>query len=144
MDVSELLEKKGGDVVTVPADGSIREAAKTLTANRIGALVVTDTAGGMAGILSERDISKGIDRYGEEVVDKQVSALMTSKVVSCTADSSLIDVLALMNANNIRHIPVLEENAVIGMISIRDATNIWMNALEEENETLRRLVAKQA
>ena len=143
MDVSELLEKKGRDVVTVSADGSVRDAARILATNRIGALVVTDTAGGLAGILSERDISKGIDRYGEEVVDKRVGALMTREVVTCTADYSLIDVVALMGAHDIRHVPVLAANAVIGMVSIRDATTVWMNALEEENETLRRLVAKQ-
>ena len=141
MDVQELLDEKGNQVITVQPGDTVPDAVQTLASNDIGAVVVTDDQGTMTGILSERDISRGVKKHGAGLMGKQVQDLMSNKVVTCTPHCSIVDVLALMNANNIRHLPVMDAQKVMGVISIRDATTVWLNALEEENETLRRMLA---
>lgn len=142
MDVKELLDTKKGDVISVEADNSVPEAAMALAANEVGVVVVTDQRGEIGGILSEGDISRGLTEHGAALVKKPVGDLMTRKVISCGPEDSIIDVLSLMHDHGVRHIPVVENNGVIGVLSLRDVTTHWLNALEEENVTLRRILAK--
>ena len=142
MDVKELLDTKNGDVISVEADNSVPEAAMALADNDVGIVVVTDQRGEIGGILSEGDISRGLTEHGAALVKKPVGDLMTRKVISCGPEDSIIDVLSLMLDHGVRHIPVVENNSVIGVLSLRDVTTHWLNALEEENVTLRRILAK--
>lgn len=141
MDVKDLLEAKNGEVISVEVSSPVPDAARALARNEIGVVVVTDPQGRMGGILSERDISRGLTEHGAALLKKPVSDLMTRNVVSCGPDDSIVDVLSLMHNHSIRHIPVEDQDAVIGIVSLRDLTTHWLNALEEENVTLRRILA---
>ena len=141
MHVSELLERKGSEVVSIPCGTSLKEAARRLVEHRIGALIVSGATGAMAGILSERDVAR---RYAlaDAVDDCTVDEVMTRNVISCTAAHTLEELADMMSASNIRHVPVVSpQGGVEGMISIRDIVRYRLDELETENATLRNLVA---
>ena len=123
--------------LTVRPSTTLVEAAQALTTHRIGALVVTDDAGRLSGIISERDLTKAIVKYLAGLIDRRVADVMTRTVVTCSPDDSVAEVLYLMNANRIRHIPILDRDALVGIISIRDVTGNWLELLERENQQLR-------
>ncbi len=137
MVVQELLGAKNSKVVTVRPSATLVEAAQALTMHRIGALVVTDDAGRLLGIISERDLTKAIVQYLAGLIDRRVVDVMTRTVVTCSPDDSVAEVLYLMNSNRIRHIPILDRDALVGIISIRDVTGNWLDLLERENQQLR-------
>ncbi len=137
MVVQELLGAKNSKVVTVRPSATLVEAAQALTMHRIGALVVTDDAGRLLGIISERDLTKAIVQYLAGLIDRRVADVMTRTVVTCSPDDSVAEVLYLMNSNRIRHIPILDRDALVGIISIRDVTGNWLDLLERENQQLR-------
>ena len=139
MQVGEILDRKGGDIVAVGPGTSLRQAARELVAHGIGALVVCDEDGQMVGILSERDVARyysGADGSGDPAVD----AVMTREVISCTRSHTLEELSAIMSSSNIRHVPVVAGSRVAGMISIRDIVRFRLGELESENATLRDLV----
>lgn len=140
----DLIEHRGGDVVTVPCENPVSEAAATLTDIDIGVLIVTDSDGGVSGILSECDVSRGVTQHGADLIQKQVGDLMTRRVIACTLDHSIVDAFSLMISNGIRHVPVMRDGDVLGIVSMRDVMDVWLNALEEENRTLRRLLSDLA
>lgn len=133
MDVKNILERRDGEVVSVHPDSLIPHAAQTLNENRIGAVIVTDDNGGMAGILSERDVSRGVTEHGTGLSEKPVSDLMTNNVITCRLEDSMSEVLSLMTANGIRHVPVMENEKVVGMVSMRDAITLWLDTVKELN-----------
>jgi CBS domain-containing protein len=137
MVVQELLSAKNSKVVTVRPSTTLVEAAQALTTHRIGALVVTDDAGRLLGIVSERDLTKAIGQYLTGLFDRHVADVMSRAVVTCSPDDSVAEVLYLMNSNRIRHIPVLDREDLMGIISIRDVTENWLELLERENQQLR-------
>ncbi len=137
MVVQELLGAKNSEVVTVRLFAPLVEAAQALAKHRIGALVVTDEAGRLLGIISERDLIKAIVEFKTSLFDRHVADVMTRTVVTCSPDDSVAEVLYLMNANRIRHIPILDHAALVGIISIRDVTENWLELLERENQQLR-------
>ncbi len=137
MVVHELLDAKNPHVVTVRPSTTLVEAAQALATHRIGALVVTDDGGRLLGIISERDLTKAIVQYLAGLIDRRVADVMTRTVVTCSPDDSVAEVLYLMNANRIRHIPILDRDALVGIISIRDVTGNWLELLERENHQLR-------
>ena len=141
MDVKELLEAKNGDVISIEVTRPVPEAARALASNDVGVVVVTDPDGRIDGLVSERDISRGVTEHGAALLDKPVGDLMVRSRASCGPDDSIVDVLALMHNHRIRYLPVLEQDDLIGVISLRDVTTHWLNALEEENLTLRRILA---
>ncbi len=138
MDVRSILESKGAGVVTIAPEGTVSEAAQHLIANDIGALVVTDGGGRLAGIISERDISRAVADAAEYIADKPVSELMKTRVVICEAHASIIDIITLMNQNRIRHLPVMDGDELIGVVSMRDVSDVWQDAMEKEIERLQR------
>ncbi len=137
MVVKELLDAKNSNVVTVRPSTTLVEAAQALTTHLIGALVVTDDAGRLLGIISERDLTKAIAQFTAGMFDRRVADVMTRTVVTCSPDDSVVEVLYLMNSNCIRHIPILDREALVGIISIRDVTGNWLDLLERENQQLR-------
>ena len=137
MMVQDLLTEKNSVVVTVSSTTTLAEAARILVDHKIGALVVTDDAERILGIISERDLTKAIFDHGSRVVDQRVRDVMSHPVVTVAPDESVIEALYLMNSKHIRHIAILDRNKLVGMLSIRDVTGKWIELLEQENRQLR-------
>lgn len=135
--VSDILKTKGSDVVAVPPTMAVSDAAKLLAEKRIGSVLVLDKEK-IAGILSERDIVRTLAAEGASCLDGPVSRLMTAKVVTCRPDQSISDVMELMTTGRFRHVPVVEDGHLAGMISIGDVVK-WR--LEEAQEEVRQLAA---
>ncbi len=137
MMVQELLTTKNSVVVTVSPTTTLAEAARIMVDHQIGALVVTDDAERLLGIISERDLTKAIVDYAARVPEQRVKDIMTNPVVTCAPDESVIEALYMMNSKHIRHIVILDRDRLAGMISIRDVTSKWIELLELENRQLR-------
>lgn len=135
--IQELLEANDAEVVTARPSTTLAEAAQALTTHRIGVLVVTDDAGRLQGIVSERDLTRAIVEYAAGLFDRRVADVMTRTVVTCSPKDSIIEALYLMNSKGIRHIPILDHDVLVGIISVRDITAKWLDLLERENQQLR-------
>jgi CBS domain-containing protein len=133
--VRAILQDKGGEVITVTADATVGEAARKLATHRIGALVVVDDDG-VGGILSERDIVRGLAERGTAILDAPVSSLMTTDVTTCGLDDRLDDLMATMTDHRFRHLPVLEATRLVGIVSIGDVVKHRVSELQVEAQTL--------
>jgi len=116
----EIIHRKGGDVYSVDPDASVLEALKMMADKNTGAVMVL-SGGKVAGILSERDCIRRLELHGRNARDTQVKDIMTSKVVYVQASQSLEECVAVMIDKNIRHLPVFEDQELVGLISARDA-----------------------
>ncbi|ABD54832.1 CBS domain-containing protein [Jannaschia sp. CCS1] len=135
-----LKDKAQGDVVTIAPGSSVGEAAKTLSAKRIGALVVSSDGTDIAGILSERDIVRAIGSGGPGCLADPVESLMTSKIISATRDESVEQVLGKMTQGRFRHMPVMDGAAMVGLISIGDVVKAQLAELAMEKEALEGMI----
>ena len=129
MNVKEILDLKGDFVLTISPRATVGEAAETLAENHIGAIVVTDPAGGIAGILSERDVAVSLPKYGAALGQTSVSEIMTADVVVCNTQTTVKQVLDIMIGNGIRHLPVVESDVLKGVVSLRDVVGNWLGAI---------------
>lgn len=120
--VRDIIRKKGGEVYSISPDATVFEALKMMADQNIGALLVM-TGGKVEGILSERDCIRRLDLHGRYSRDTNVGEIMTSKVLYVQAGQSLEQCVAIMIDKNIRHLPVFENDELIGLISARDALN---------------------
>ncbi len=120
MNVGSILKSKGRGVVYIKPDQPIGEALAKLEFEDVGALVVSKRGRKVDGIISERDVVRGLRYYGAEIFDRTVSDLMTVDVVTCEASAQLAEAMKLMKDNAVRHLPVLKGGLLIGVISIRD------------------------
>lgn len=126
MDIRDLLAGKSSqEVKVVHPDSTLREAARRMIAHSIGALVVIGDSGKLVGIVSERDLIRAITEYDGGLVDQPISDVMTRSVITCAAHQDAGDVLAVMKSNSIRHMPVLEGDELVGIISIRELTRAY-------------------
>ena len=141
MTVKAILSRKGGDVVTIAPTAQLAEAVKLLAARRIGAIVITGPGERVAGILSERDIVRVLAERGTAVLDEQVGAVMTRNVVTCTAAETVAAIMERMTAHRFRHLPVVEQNKLIGIISIGDVVKRRVEEIEGESNALREYIA---
>jgi CBS domain-containing protein len=141
MFVSDILKTKGHAVVTVAPDTSVADAVATLAEKRIGCIVVTTDGGALAGILSERDVVRVLAEQGGDVLDEPVSALMTAKVVTCSPAESVAEVMGMMTSGRFRHVPVIEDGRLAGMVSIGDVVKLRLEETEEEVRQLSAYVA---
>jgi len=137
MNVDSILRTKGGEVVTTRPDVSIADIARLLHGRRIGAVVVLSEGGGIAGILSERDIVSGMAEHGEEVSRLTVGRLMTREVVTCAPGDTIRDVMTLMTHRRVRHVPVVEADRLVGIVSIGDVVKSRIEETEVEVDSLR-------
>mmetsp|Transcript_24093 Transcript_24093/g.33843 ORF Transcript_24093/g.33843 Transcript_24093/m.33843 type:complete len:143 (-) Transcript_24093:47-475(-) len=135
--VQDILKTKGGEVHTIGPDETVSEAARQLTERRIGSVVVQD-GDRLAGILSERDIVRAVAARGGACLEERVSALMTTSVVTCTRDQTIADVMEMMTSGRFRHVPVIEDAKLVGVISIGDVVK---HRLDETQEEVRQLAA---
>jgi CBS domain-containing protein len=132
MHVTEILARKGSDVVTVGPDDTIGHAADVLAERRFGALVVSTGDGRIEGILSERDLVRGLAQFQEGLRQQPVSALMTSPVKTCVGADKTEDLMERMTEHRIRHLPVEQDGRLVGMISIGDVVKARVSELEDE------------
>ena len=137
MNVQEILSVKGRDVVTIEPNANLARAANLLAERRIGALVVTGVGGRIVGILSERDIVQVLATRGITVLDAQVSEVMTRKVTTCSPTDTISSIMERMTAGKFRHVPVIEQSQIVGIVSIGDVVKHRLQEMEHEQEALR-------
>jgi CBS domain-containing protein len=131
-----LLSAKGRDVAAISQERSVTDALAMLKERGVGALVVTGLEEPLAGILSERDIVRALAARGAGVLDERVADLMTREVTTCEETTSVIDVMGLMTARRIRHLPVVADGRLVGVISIGDVVKARFDELEGEKRDL--------
>lgn len=137
MIVESILSQKGGDVVCMAADSGVKDAIALLCEKGIGALVVTDATGAVAGVFSERDVLRGINGVGADILDKTIGELMTTDVQTVTRRDTADRLMNLMTDRRIRHLPVVEDGRLIGLVSIGDVVKNKIAETEQEAEDLR-------
>ncbi|MEU1426437.1 CBS domain-containing protein [Nocardia sp. NPDC005746] len=136
MRISEILRRKGGEVVTIAPDATVRELLRILAAHNVGAVIVSPDGTAMAGIVSERDIVRRLYRDGAPLLDSPVSTIMTAALHTCSPDDNVETLNAIMTEHRIRHLPVLEDGQMIGIVSIGDVVKSQISELETEREAL--------
>ncbi len=137
MHVSDILKTKGADVVATRPEETIAATARLLATHRIGAVLVKDAEGGIIGIISERDIVVMVASDGAAALDCKVEDCMTRDVISCVPGDTISAVMAQMTAQRIRHLPVLDDGALAGMISIGDVVKCRLEETQHEVDALR-------
>ena len=136
MTVRAILNAKGHNVLSVPPDAKLSAAVKILSERRIGAVLVMSGTR-VDGILSERDIVRVLGERGASVLDEPVSAVMTRKVVSCRPSDTVAGLMEVMTSGKFRHLPVLENDRLVGLVSIGDVVKLRVQEYETEQEALR-------
>lgn len=141
MIVETILQTKGVVVHTLPDTATLAEAVTLLNTHNIGAVVITDAEDAIAGILSERDIVRQLGKDPAGALQKPVATCMTRGVVTCERSTSIDEVMERMTNRRIRHMPVAEAGALIGIISIGDVVKRKIEVVEHEAEALREYIA---
>jgi CBS domain-containing protein len=141
MQVGEILREKGRDVVTIASDATIADAAKRLAQRRIGALVASDASGGLLGILSERDIVRAVAEHGAAALTQTVGRHMTQVVSTCAEADTVDALMETMTNGRFRHMPVIENGRLCGIVSIGDVVKTRIAETEREAATLRGYIA---
>ena len=136
MTIALILEGKGREVVSVEADTGVREAVRLLSERRIGAMPVVE-GNRVAGIMSERDVIHCLNREGAAVLDWPVSEVMTAPAITVELGTSVLAALSQMTQRRIRHLPVVAEGRLIGIVSIGDLVAYRLSRIEEEAEAMR-------
>jgi CBS domain-containing protein len=134
--ISRLLHRKGSDVVTIDGSESVRTALSLLAERGIGALVVSADGRAIDGILSERDVARALDERGAGLLGDPVSSVMTPDVHTCEPGASVHDLAQMMTDRRIRHVPVVEDGGLVGIVSIGDVVKARLDELEEERKQL--------
>jgi len=141
MKVSRILQNKGGDVATATPQTPILEVVAEMRSRGIGAMVVTEDDGSIAGILSERDIVQSLADHGDHLAQLTAHDLMTTQVSVCDSKHDVNDVMRQMSGGRFRHVPVVEQGKVIGVISIGDVVRARIDELERETEALQHYIS---
>ncbi len=140
MSVRSILRTKGRRVVTVTQAETVRDVVATLSREKIGVVVVSDDGVSVAGILSERDIVKGLAEHGAKLLDLTARDLMTRSFTPANLDMPLLHVLDTMTQGRFRHMPVVDNGKLAGLVSIGDAVKARLDALEREAEHLKEYI----
>ncbi|WP_374547745.1 CBS domain-containing protein [Rhodoblastus sp.] len=141
MSVALILAAKGHDVTTTQPHRTLQEATALLAEKGIGAVIVTGGNGEVLGILSERDIVRAVGRHGVGALQESVSKYMTSKVVTTGMDEAIDHVMEQMTAGRFRHLPVIHNGKLVGVVSIGDVVKHRIDAIESEHRALREYIA---
>ena len=136
MRVHDVLRRKGAEVVTVRPEATVRELLDTLVEHRIGAVVVSVDGRTVDGIVSERDVVRRLHDRGPEILDAMISEIMTAEVSTVAPDEHLELLMGLMTNNRFRHVPVVVDGALAGIISIGDVVKHRMDELQAERDQL--------
>ncbi len=135
MSIATILSSKGGEVASISSSAKLGDAVSELSDRKIGSLLVID-GGEVAGILSERDIIRGLKEQGAALLDMPVSQVMSSPAITVEPDSDVLGALALMTRRRIRHLPVIESGELKGIVSIGDLVKYRIERIEAEAEAM--------
>ncbi|HZC90098.1 MAG TPA: CBS domain-containing protein [Mycobacterium sp.] len=141
MRIADVLRSKGGEVVTIGPDATVTELLDGLAGHNIGAMVVVGD-GGVVGIVSERDVVRQLHKHGASVLSKPVDEIMTAVVSTCSKADTVDSLTLLMTENRVRHVPVLDDGNLIGIVSIGDVVKTRMEELESEHEQLQSYITQ--
>ena len=139
--VSAVLEQKGHGVVTVAPRDTVAALVKVLSVNRIGAVPVVNEEGSLSGIISERDVIRGIAQHGDMVTALPVERLMTTEVRTCSPDDAIVELMEVMTLQRIRHLPVVRDGALEGIVSIGDVVKQRLHEAQSELNELRSYIS---
>ena len=141
MTVEAILNEKGRNVVTASKDDSLSSICAALSQKRIGAIVVVEGEGIVKGIISERDVVRALARHGSEALQKQAHMFMTEAVVTCSGGETIANLMAKMTEGKFRHLPVVENGKLAGIISIGDVVKRRIAEAEFEARSMREYIA---
>jgi CBS domain-containing protein len=137
MTVKAILSRKGIDVVTIEPSATLQAAIATLAEHRIGALMVLGADRRVIGILSERDIVRTFAEFGAEALTKRLAQIMTRQVATCGEADTAVSIMERMTTSRVRHIPVVDRDRLVGIVSIGDIVKHRLSEMEQEAATLR-------
>lgn len=137
MTVRAILDLKGRDVTTIAPECTLDEAAHLLSKHKIGALVVVSSDRRVKGILSERDVVKTVSREGASALQLAIADVMTREVVTCGTQDTIANLMNRMTSGRFRHLPVIEEGRLVGIVSIGDVVKFRLAEIERESSALR-------
>jgi CBS domain-containing protein len=140
--VADILALKGSDVITIKPSETIGTLSQLLRDKRIGAAIVSSDGKTVDGVISERDIAYGLAVQKADLRNLLVSALMTKTVITCSPSDDIAKVASTMLSRNIRHLPVNDDDHLVGMVSMRDVLNLRLDELQRESAQLRNFVSQ--
>ena len=140
MTVKEILSRKGSDVVTADPNATLSDAVQLLAARRIGAVVITGADRRIVGILSERDIVRTLAEKGAKALESPIGEVMTRKVITCGAGETVPEIMERMTVGKFRHVPVVEQGRLAGIISIGDVVKSRVQQMEQESAALQEYI----
>jgi CBS domain-containing protein len=141
MNVITILKQKGREVFTTTPDTSLLDIAKLLSLHGVGCIIVAEADGEVVGIVSERDIVRAIARSGSKVLKEPVETCMTTNVVTCREADTIDKLMAEMTAHRFRHLPVVERDRLVGIVSIGDVVRMRIAEAEMEAAAMREYIA---
>lgn len=142
MTVQRILDSQQNvERAHVAPDARVRDALNLLASKNVGALVVSSDGETVEGIISERDIVRGLQSAGADLLDKPVREVMTEKVITCVATDRAAGIMAVMVSKHLRHVPVLEDGRFVSMISIRDLLQLRLTEVQSEADAMRNYIA---
>lgn len=144
MFVRQILSNKGDAIVSIQPSARISDIATLMSRERIGAVVVLDAVGQLAGIVSERDIARGLAEHGASLLEMTADQIMTRDVVTCTPDDGTDKLMRKMTQGRFRHLPVIEQAKIVGIVSIGDIVKHRLEELESEASLLQDYIAGAA
>ncbi len=136
MRITDVLRRKGDLVVTIQPKDTVRALLDALAEHKVGALVVAGAEGGVEGIVSERDVVRHLQARGAGVLEEQVSTIMTSPVHTAAPETTLDELMVLMTERRIRHVPVVVDERLTGIVSIGDVVKHRIEELQSERDQL--------
>ncbi|MBK6870569.1 MAG: CBS domain-containing protein [Kineosporiaceae bacterium] len=136
MRITDVLRGKGGDVATIGPDQTVQALLDALAEHRVGALVVSEDGSTVAGIVSERDVVRHLQARGASLLAQPVRSIMTSEVHTCAPDTYVRDLMVLMTERRVRHVPVVTDGRMTGIVSIGDVVKHRMGELQSERDHL--------
>ena len=139
--VKQIFKQKDNRIITVQPGDTVATATEVLKRENIGAVMVGGTDGALSGILSERDIVRAMPEHGPDIFKLTVEQLMTRDVVTCSSDDRVNDLMKKMTAGRFRHLPVVDDGSLTGIISIGDVVKSRLEELEAEASQLRDYIA---
>lgn len=137
MNVKAILAAKGGDIFSIEPTADLAAAAKLLSTHRIGAVIIRGAGGRLAGVLSERDIVRAVSEHGIDALSISVGQMMTRNVMTCVESDSIADLMERMTSGKFRHMPVLRDGKLIGVVSIGDVVKQRVEEIERDADALR-------
>jgi len=139
--VEGLLRNKGDDVATVAPSATVGVVVAALAEHKVGALVVSEDGQRVDGIVSERDVVRALAEHGGDALDREVATIMTTKVVTCDLSTTVDELSTLMTEGRYRHVPVVVDGALAGIVSIGDVVKSHIKDLEDEKQTLHEYIS---